>query len=241
MSDTAAVISLSAALVAGAAGSVHCVAMCGGLAAAFGMRSRNTSARAFSDTVLYHVGRLSGYGLAGTIFGWLGASLLSTVNVPLLASVARLGAGVLLILAALKILCGWNLLSFIERAGAQYWRALQPVARRAMGALGATRSLIVGLFWGWLPCGLVYSMLMFAALSGDGLQGAAIMVAFGLGTMPAMLTSSALAVRLGQWIRRRGTRQLGGVMLLLFGCWIAWSAVPSPQHDHPAAHVMQAQ
>jgi sulfite exporter TauE/SafE len=82
-------------------------------------------------------------------------------------------------------------------------------------------------------------MLMFAALSGHALQGAAIMVAFGLGTMPAMLTSSAFAARLGQWVRQRGTRQLGGVMLLLFGCWIAWSAIPSPHHDHHTAHVMQ--
>jgi uncharacterized protein len=240
MSDAGAVISLSAALVTGAVGSVHCLAMCGGLAAALGMRSRNTPAEALSDAVLYHFGRLGGYGLAGALFGWLGASLLSTVNLPLLASVARVGAGVLLILAALKILCGWNLLSFIERAGAQYWRALQPVARRAMSAPGATRSLIVGLFWGWLPCGLVYSMLMFAALSGHALQGAAIMVAFGLGTMPTMLTSSAFAARLGQWIRQRGTRQLGGVLLLLFGCWIAWSAIPSPQHDHHTAHMIQA-
>ena len=87
---------------------------------------------------------------------------------------------------------------------------------------------------------LVYSMLVFAALSGEWLRGAGIMVAFGLGTMPAMLTSSVFAVRLGQWIRRRATRQLGGVLLLLFGCWIAWSAMPSTHHDHQAAHVMRA-
>jgi sulfite exporter TauE/SafE len=236
MSDTTAVISLSAALLAGAVGSVHCVAMCGGLAGALGMRSRSTPSRALNDALLYHFGRLGGYGLAGALFGWLGASLLSTLNLPLLASVARIGAGVLLILAALKVLCGWNLLSFIERVGAQYWKALQPVARRAMNAPGATRSLIVGLLWGWLPCGLVYSMLMFAALSGHALRGGAIMVAFGLGTLPAMLTSSAFAARLGQWMRQRGTRRLAGALLLLFGCWIAWSAIPSPQHSHHTAH-----
>lgn len=95
-----------------------------------------------------------------------------------------------------------------------------------------TRSLTVGLLWGWLPCGLVCSMLMFAALSGDSLRGAGIMVAFGLGTMAAMLTSSVFAVRLGGWIRQRGTRQVGGVLLLLFGCWIAWSAIPSPHQHH---------
>jgi uncharacterized protein len=239
MSDTAAAISLSAALVSGAVGSVHCLAMCGGLTAALGMRSRS-GGDALRDAVLYQCGRLGGYGLAGALFGLLGASLIGALNLPLLAAVARVGAGVLLILAALKVLCGWNLLAFVERLGARYWKALQPVARRALSTSGVTRTLLLGLLWGWLPCGLVYSMLMFAALSGHPGQGAAIMVAFGLGTMPAMLTSGAFAIQLGQWIRQRGTRQLGGVLLLLFGCWIAWSALPSRQHDHHTAHLIQA-
>jgi sulfite exporter TauE/SafE len=230
MSDVSAVISLSAAFVAGAAGSVHCLAMCGGFAAALGMRSPGSASKALRDAWLYHCGRLGGYGLAGALFGLLGATLLAAVNLPLLATVARTGAGALLVLAALKILLGWNLLASIEHAGARYWKALQPIARRALQTSGVTRSLLVGLLWGWLPCGLVYSMLMFAALSGDSAHGAGIMVAFGLGTMPTMLTSSAFAARLGTWVRQRGIRQFGGALLLLFGCWTVWSALPSPHH-----------
>jgi uncharacterized protein len=230
MSNAAAVIGFSAALVAGAAGSVHCLAMCGGLAGALGMRSGVTPSSALRDAWLYHCGRLAGYGLAGALFGLLGATLLSIANLPLLAAIARLAAGVLLILAALKVLFRWNLLSWIERAGARYWKVLQPVARRAMSGSGVAHSLTVGLLWGWLPCGLVYSMLVFAALGGNSMRGAGIMVAFGLGTMPAMLTSSAFAARIGNWTGQQGTRQLGGCLLLLFGCWIAWSALPSPHH-----------
>lgn len=240
MSDATAVISMSAALIAGAAGSVHCVAMCGGLAGALGMRSRGTLSNSLRDACLYHCGRLGSYGLAGALFGLLGATVISTFNLPLLAAGARVGAGVVLILAAAKVLLGWNMLSSIERVGAHYWKALQPLARRAISASGPTRSLAVGLLWGWLPCGLVYSMLVFAALSGEWLRGAGIMVAFGLGTMPAMLTSSVFAGRLGQWTRQRGTRQLGGVLLLLFGCWIAWSAIPSAHHHHDVVHVARA-
>ena len=230
MSNTSAVIGFSAAFVAGAAGSVHCLAMCGGLAGALGMRSRSSPSQALRDAWLYHCGRLGGYGLAGAAFGMLGATLLSTVNLPMLATGARIGAGTLLILAALKILFGWNLLSSIEYAGARYWRALQPLARRALTTSGATRSLIIGVLWGWLPCGLVYSMLAFAAMSADAMRGAGIMVAFGLGTVPAMLTGSAFAAQLGAWVRRRGARQLGGAVLLLFGFWMAWSAIPVPHH-----------
>jgi sulfite exporter TauE/SafE len=232
MSDASAVIGFSAALIAGAAGSAHCLVMCGGLSAALGLRSRRTPAAALRDVWLYHCGRLAGYGLAGALFGLLGATMLSAVDLPLLATIARAGAGVLLISAALKVMFGWNLLSCIERIGAHYWKILQPLARRAMSGSDVTRSLTVGLLWGWLPCGLVYSMLVFSALSGDSLRGAGIMVAFGLGTMPAMLTSSAFAAKFGHWIRQRATRQLGGAVLLLFGLWIAGSAMLSGhQHD----------
>jgi uncharacterized protein len=235
MSNAPAVISFSAALVAGVAGSVHCLAMCGGLAGALGMRSHGNPAATLRAAWLYQCGRLGGYGLAGALFGLLGATLVSTVNLPLFATIARVGAGALLVLAALKVLFGWNLLSAIERTGAHYWKVLQPLARRAMSAPGAARSLAVGLLWGWLPCGLVYSMLVFASLSGEPLRGAGIMVAFGLGTMPAMLTGSVFAARLGRWIQQRGVRQLGGALLLFFGLWLAWSAIPSPHHDHAAA------
>ena len=80
MSNTSAVIGFSAAFVAGAAGSVHCLAMCGGLAGALGMRSRSSPSQALRDAWLYHCGRLGGYGLAGAAFGMLGATLLSTVR-----------------------------------------------------------------------------------------------------------------------------------------------------------------
>jgi uncharacterized protein len=231
MSDATAAITLSAALIAGVAGSGHCLVMCGGLAGALGMRSR-TNPSALRDAWIYHCGRLGGYGLAGALFGLIGTTIQSTLNLPLLAAAARICAGVLLILAALRILFGWNLLSWIERAGARYWKALQPIARRAAHGSGVGRSLTLGLLWGWLPCGLVYSMLLFAALSGEPLRGAAIMVAFGLGTTPAMLTSSTFAAEFAHWMRRRGARRLSGALLLLFGSWLAWAAVPPPHHEH---------
>lgn len=205
------------------------------------MRARTAPGTALRDAWLYHCGRLAGYGLVGALFGFVGATLLSVVDLPLLAAIARVGAGVLLILTALKVLMGWNLLGAIEQIGARYWKALQPVARRAVSTSGATRSLLVGLLWGWMPCGLVYSMLVFAALSGAGLRGTGIMVAFGLGTMPAMLTSSAFAARLGSCTRQRSPRQLGGVLLLLFGCWIAWSAMPSSHHQQRSHTAMSAE
>lgn len=236
MTDVTAAVTLSAAFMAGIAGSAHCVLMCGGLAGALGMRSRTIAAgcgNAWRDASLYHVGRLGGYATAGALFALFGATLQSALNLPMLATAARLAAALLMILAAVRILSGLNALAWIERLGARFWRLVQPLVRRAATRRAPGRSLLIGLLWGWLPCGLVYSVLLLAALSGSTARGAGIMLAFGLGTLPAMLTSSALAAGLRAWTRRQGARQLSGALLLVFGLWMAASAIPAghPHHD----------
>jgi len=233
MSDAASMITLSAALLAGLAGSVHCVAMCGGLAGALGMRHGVCDGNwrtAIRDASLHHVGRLAGYSLAGALFGVLGVTLQSVVNLPTLSVITRVAAGGLLVLVAARILFGWNTLAGIERLGAHFWRSLRPLIGRAAGSRSASGTLLLGLLWGWLPCGLVYSMLLFAAMSGDAVSGAGIMLAFGLGTLPAMLASSVLASRLARGLSRPGTRHALGALLLLFGIWLGWAAVAAGDH-----------
>lgn len=236
MFDGASAITLSAALIAGLAGSAHCVVMCGGVAGALSMRTRTViSSRrdALRDASLYHAGRLGGYAVVGAVFGFAGVALRSVLDVPLFVAVARMGAALLLILVAARILLGWNTLGGIERLGARFWRTLQPLVRRAASTRSSARSLLLGFLWGWLPCGLVYSMLLFAALSGDALTGAAIMLAFGIGTLPAMLASSLFASRIASGLRRHATRQVVGALLLAFGVWLGWAAMPSARHlDH---------
>lgn len=238
MTDVTAAVTLSAAFMAGIAGSAHCILMCGGLAGALSMRSRSVApaGTAWRDASLYHIGRVGGYATAGALFGLFGATLQSAVNLPLLATSARLAAGLLVILVAVRVLFGLNALAGIERLGARFWKLVQPLAKQAASSPGSGRSLLLGLLWGWLPCGLVYSVLLLAALTGSAARGAGIMLAFGLGTMPAMLTSSACAARLSDWTRRRATRQLGGALLLIFGVWMAWAAIPTEHRHHEQLH-----
>ncbi|HEV8332749.1 MAG TPA: sulfite exporter TauE/SafE family protein [Steroidobacteraceae bacterium] len=236
MSDVTTGITLSAAFMAGIAGSAHCVVMCGGLAGALSMRNRVATSpvrNAWGDASLYHVGRLGGYAMGGALFGLFGASLQSIVNLPMLATTARVVAGLLVVLAGVKVLFGLNGLAWIERLGARFWRLVQPIARGAASSSNSGRSLLLGLLWGWLPCGLVYSVLLLAALSGSGLRGAGTMLAFGAGTLPAMLSGSVLGGTVSRWLAVRRRRQLGGMALLLFGVWLAWAAIPTAEH---AAH-----
>ncbi|HKS54821.1 MAG TPA: sulfite exporter TauE/SafE family protein [Steroidobacteraceae bacterium] len=240
MPEGATVITASAAFIAGLAGSVHCVAMCGGLAGALGMRTRTCNWQTtLRNASLHHAGRLGGYAAAGAAVGWLGITLQSLLNLPLLAVIARLAAAVVLMLIAARILFGWNALAPLERLSARFWRAVRPLAGKAASSGSGAGNLLLGLFWGWLPCGLVYSMLLFAALSGNALNGAAVMLMFGLGTLPAMLAATVLASRIPHSLRWSGTRQAVGVLLLMFGIWLGWAALASAHHfDHgQAAHV----
>jgi sulfite exporter TauE/SafE len=224
MTNAADAISLSAAFVAGIAGSAHCFAMCGSLAAAFGMRTRNA--------LSYHVGRLSGYAIAGAICGLLGATLQAVLDLARIGSWLRIASGVLLLLIAFRMLSPWNPLHWLETLGAKFWRQLQPLTQKTGSMSGRAQALTLGFLWGWLPCGLVYSMLLFAALSGNALQGGSILFAFGLGTLPAMLTSTVLASHVQQLMRNRWPRLASGVLLLALGAWMIWISLPAAEHVH---------
>lgn len=235
MPDATAAIGLSAAFIAGVAGSAHCFAMCGGLAGALGMRARSTAANAhsaFTNALSYHAGRLGGYALAGAICGLIGATLQAVLDLASIGAALRIASGVLLLLIALRMLSPWNPLRWLETFGARFWRRLQPFTLSTGKLTGHTHAIALGFLWGWLPCGLVYSMLLFAALSGHALNGAAILFAFGLGTLPSMLTSSVLASQMQRMLKSRWPRFASGVLLLLLGVWMIWVSIPAAGHAH---------
>jgi len=212
-------MSLAAAFIAGVAGSVHCLAMCGGISGALGMRSRQLGVapgRAFWHAVCHQAGRLASYSIAGILCGGFGGALAALFDLDRIALAVRILAGLLLIAMSLRVLLGWRLLGGIERLGAHLWSRLAPLARRT-GAQGLGSSLLFGMIWGWLPCGLVYSMLMFATMSGSAELGGATMLLFGLGTLPAMLGGSLISAKVWRLIMARGLNTAAGVLLFAFG------------------------
>lgn len=211
-------LSLSAAFVVGMAGSVHCLAMCGGLSGALGIRARRAAApsRASLHTASYQVGRLASYTLAGAIVGACGGLLQAMFDWGRIVLVARFMAGAVLIAVALSVLSGWRPLLRLERLGGRLWGRIAPLAR-ALPADGLAGSVLLGMLWGWLPCGFIYSMLIFAALAGSAAQGAAMMLCFGLGTAPAVFGAGMLSAQLGRVTLARGLNKAAGWLLLVFG------------------------
>jgi sulfite exporter TauE/SafE len=199
----------------GLLGGTHCVGMCGGIVGALAM---GAPARC-SLLLAYNAGRILSYAAAGAIAGALGEASIALAGQLPLRSLLYLLANLMLIALGLYLLGFSNALAFTERLGQKLWRHLQPLTRRYLPARGPLQAFPLGLLWGWLPCGLVYSALATALSSGSAAQGAGLMLAFGIGTLPNLLLAGLLAARLRAYTSRPALRMVAGVVVLGFGVW----------------------
>jgi sulfite exporter TauE/SafE len=124
---------------------------------------------------------------------------------------------------ALVILMGLHLAGLgssilaLERAGGGLWRLLQRAGATLRPADGAGGAFATGLAWGWIPCGLVYSVLATALVSGSAGRGALVMAAFGLGTLPNLLAAGLVAGRMRDFVRRPRVRLAAGLAVAAVG------------------------
>ncbi len=178
-------VTLGMALLAGLLGSGHCLGMCGGIATlpASGALAPD---RNWPRVLVYNLCRLLSYASLGALVGAFGSMIGWLMDIQSWSIILRLVTGLVVILIGLQFLLGKSRLAFAERIGAVLWRRIAPLTRRLNPADGLTDLAMMGLLWGFLPCGLVYSMLTAAAVSGSALGGASLMLAFGLGTLPAV-------------------------------------------------------
>lgn len=215
---------LLSALILGVLGSGHCLGMCGGLMGALTLAiPPEQRARRLQLLLAYNLGRICSYALAGLLLGLAGWALASSPA----ALALRVVAGLLMIVMGLYLAGWWSGLTRIEALGRGLWRFIQPLTRRFMPVTSLPRALVLGGLWGWLPCGLVYSTLLWAASQGNALHSAALMFTFGLGTLPVLIATGLAAERLTALLRRQGIRMAGGVLVILFGLW----TLPGP-HQH---------
>ena len=230
---TEAVPALAAAFLAGLLGSAHCLGMCAGLSGLFAVQAEVASLRTRLPLALtYNGGRIVGYALLGLAVGTLGGGAIAAL--PALATPVRITGGLVIVLIGLRIAFAWRLLEPLERMGAVLWARFAPLARRLLPVTSVPRALGLGLLWGWLPCGLVYSVLLLATTTATPAEGALLMALFGCGTLPAMLTTGLGAARLGVLLRRRHARLGLGASLVILG--LATLALPLLGLLQPAPH-----
>lgn len=226
-------LGLLSAWVAGTLGSAHCLGMCGGIASLAG--SSPGGARP-GRILAFNAGRLGSYSLAGALVGSLGWQLGALTGEALAwGGALRLMMGLMMIAVGLHVAIGWTGLRRLERLGIPLWRRIGPLARRFDPRRSAAQALAFGALWGWIPCGLVYSALLTALVSGSATAGASIMLAFGFGTLPAMLSLGLLGQRLQRALAAVEVRRLFGLTVIGFGVWTATGPLMMARHmdGHP--------
>lgn len=200
-------------------GGVHCVGMCGGIVTAISLSTPNQPRSPWSILLGYNSGRITSYVIAGGIAGFIGSSAL-LLNDFFPVSRILYGIANLTLLLLGFYLAGWSqAILKIEHLGAGLWRHLQAPLKSVLPIHRPKQAFLAGLLWGWLPCGLVYSVLITALASGNAERGALAMLAFGLGTLPNLLLMGWFARSLRQWRQQRIVRVAAGILVASYGAW----------------------
>lgn len=228
--------SMAAMFVAGLLGSVHCVGMCGGivgaLTAGIDPARRQSGWRMLPFQSAYNLGRITSYMVAGAIAGAVGQGTLGILVPHKTVFVGHLVSAGFLIAMGLYLAGWWRGLAILERLGSKIWIRIEPFGRRLLPVRTPRGALVLGLLWGWLPCGLVYSALAWSFASGGAGQGALVMLAFGAGTLPTLLAMGGAGSWLVRMTRTAKVRVVFGTLAILFGVYTFGMAFSHAHRSH---------
>lgn len=209
-------ISYFSAFLVGLLGGVHCVGMCGGIVSALTIGATPHKSTPWRFLIAYNTGRISSYTLAGLLVAGLGAQLSVLHEIQL---VLKITAGVFMIAMGLYISGWWYGLAKVEQLGGIFWKRIQPLGNRFIPVQTTFQAGLLGLLWGWLPCGLVYSVLIWTLSANSAIEGALLLLSFGLGTLPNLLAMGAFAIGLKQFMQKAVIKITAGLLVILFGIY----------------------
>lgn len=229
-------LTLVSAFLIGFLGSTHCVGMCGGIVGTLTLGAKRDAANSawslLPYLIAYNVGRITTYAVIGAVLGFIGAQVFHATPSASAQLIAQLISGSFMLALGLYLSGWWTGLAALERVGGKVWQRIEPLGRRFLPINHPGKAFLVGLVWGWLPCGLVYAAAAWSLSAGSGANGAALMAAFGIGTMPMLFTLGAAARWLGATARRPAVRRSVGVLVLLLGAYTLLSVGSPVEHMH---------
>lgn len=211
---------LLSALLAGLVGGLHCAAMCGGFVAALSTRDRAQPLRPLrslaASQAAYHAGRVASYALLGAAFGATGAATLGAIDlVPVQKALYVVANAMLLVLAASLVTRAAGH-SWLARAGTQVFARVLPAVQPLTSATGHASRLALGMLWGLVPCTLVYGVLPLALFAGGPWQGALVMLAFGLATLPHLVGAAFVVSRMRLRLQGLAFRRAAAALMVAF-------------------------
>jgi len=210
--------SIIAVFFVGLLGGVHCLGMCGSIVGMLTAQLPKHGTR-WPFHLAYNSGRLASYMAAGALAGTIGqAGLLWRDVVPV--QHLLFGLSSLMLIALGLYLAGiWGMVRRLEQLGGMLWQYVQPLTRGLLPVTTVIRALLLGILWGWLPCGLVYSVLVTALASGDAQTGALVMLAFGLGTLPNLLALGLFWESVRRRVQSPRVRMAAGLLVAGLGMY----------------------
>ncbi len=233
-------ITLVSAFLVGLLGSAHCLGMCGGIVGALtlGLKEdiRQSPARLYPYLIAYNLGRIATYAIAGAAVGYLSAQILRVAPPAEARMIAKLVTGGFMLLLGFYLAGWWPALTVLEKLGGKLWVRIEPFGRKLLPVRHPAQALGLGLLWGWLPCGMVYAALAWALMAGNALDGALLMTAFGLGTLPMLFAVGAAARWLGQFVQRPWVRRGAGMLVILFGLYTLFAPGGHKSQSHGGGH-----
>ncbi len=217
------------AFLVGFLGGVHCFGMCGGIVTAlsFGVRAdlREHQQKLLGLQLAYNFGRIISYTTAGFIAGALGFFAHDLSGMQEVRIGLQLMAAIIMIALGLYLGGWWFGLLKVEQMGSGLWKRIEPIGRKLIPVQTMSGALSLGLVWGWLPCGLIYSVLIWALAVADPVEGALLMLSFGLGTLPNLLLMGVFAAQLGRYLQKAWLRKMAGMLVVVFGLWQLYDAI----------------
>jgi len=217
---------LTAAFLVGLLGGVHCVGMCGGIVGTLTLglpaMVRTNLARLAPYQLAYNLGRLAGYTVAGALMGGFGRLLVAVMPIQYAQRSLYALAAVFMVLLGLYLGGWWPGLARLERVGSGLWRRIEPIGRRLLPIRSVIQAAGVGFVWAWIPCGLVYSVLIWSISAGGAGEGALLMLSFGIGTLPTLMGMGLLAGAAARFGEKTWMRRVAGSLVLGFGVYALW-------------------
>ena len=227
-------ITYISAFFVGLFSTLHCLGMCGGIIGALTFslpeNIRNNRLQLIPYISAYNLGRISSYVLAGALAGGLGGQIIELLPtyghlmLSLLASLLMIGIGL--------YLAGWfPAFTRIEHLGKPIWKKLEPISQKLIPVKSPAHAYLFGAVWGWLPCGLVYTALIWSATASSAKEGALLMLSFGAGTLPAVMIAGILTGWFTGLFRRPHVRTFAGLTIILMALITGYLAVLHSNHQ----------
>ena len=227
-------VTLTSAFLLGLFSTIHCIGMCGGIIGALSLslpvEIRNNKTRLLVFVSTYNLGRITSYTFAGLIAGAIGTGVLTSAGFDK-GHLYLQYIGIGMMIAIGLYLGGWlPQLAAVEKIGIPVWKKLEPLGRKLLPVSSLPRALAYGLIWGWLPCGLVYFVLIWALTAGDAVRGGLMMLAFGAGTLPTLITAGFMTSWVTRFARNPTARKVVGLLIIAMA--IGSLFIPMENHHH---------